>query len=86
MLLAILIADLVFLQAAWALLVLVSDQIVERKDPSAMYCPGCVKSGGYNAIALGALGAKAPNPDDTESTTHLIRRSGYQGIDTEGPI
>lgn len=83
MILAILIADLVFLQAAWTLLVLASDQMVGSKDSSAMFCPGCIKSGGYNSLALEALTPNNLRPDDTESTTHLIRRSGYQGIGTE---
>lgn len=52
--LAILIADLVFLQALWTVLKLVADTLVAKQDAMAMTCVG--HGAGYGAIAMGPVG------------------------------
>jgi hypothetical protein len=42
---AVLVADLVFLNAAWMLLNWFAGSRLESIDPKAHYCPGCVSSG-----------------------------------------
>lgn len=39
---AIVVADLVLLQAVWKLYKLVAETIVTRRQPSANYCQGCL--------------------------------------------
>jgi len=79
MLIAILIADLVFLQAAWMILTWTAEGILSRKDPKASFCEGCTK-GDYSAVALQS---PMPNPpraiswrlagSRTESTQELLQ-------------
>lgn len=78
MLIAILIADLVFLQAAWKLLTLTTEGMLNRKDPTAMFCQGCI-SGHYSAVNLQPIVPSAsqsvkrrPIPSPSESTQELL--------------
>jgi hypothetical protein len=52
MLLAILIADLVFLQAAWKIFNWITQGIVSARDSTAMVCKGCLSNAGYSAIEM----------------------------------
>jgi hypothetical protein len=72
MLLAILIADLVFLQAAWKILKWVAETILKRRDPGAMVCDGSLK-GSSLTVGMDNLGGS-------------MTKSGYRrrGVDTEG--
>jgi hypothetical protein len=79
MLLAILIADLVFLQAAWKIFKWVAETILERRDPGAMVCDGCLK-GRSLAVGMDNLGGRTTGSGyrkmgrDTEGTESLIDR------------
>lgn len=72
MLLAILIADLVFLQAAWKIFKWVAETILKRQDPGAMDCDGCLKGSSL------AIGMDNLDVQKTESGC------GEEGGDTEG--
>jgi len=41
---SVLLADLVLLQAAWKLFVLLVDKILVHRHPEARYCEGCLES------------------------------------------
>ncbi|KAH8881958.1 hypothetical protein GQ53DRAFT_886259 [Thozetella sp. PMI_491] len=83
MLLAILIADLVFLQAAWKFLKLVTETMLEREDPGAMVCNGCMRAGnrpvGVGMYNLGNAGFCERDPrgeSDADTTRSLIDKEG----------
>lgn len=59
MLLAILIADLVFLQAAWKIVTVVTDAVLMRQDPTAMNCERCGR-GEYQEIELAGVASALP--------------------------
>ena len=63
---AILIADLVLLQAIWTVFKLVTDSILLRRHPEMKYCEGCLKSGagqegGSEALLVGSSGSETAN-------------------------
>lgn len=51
---AIFIADLVFLRAAWTLLKWTAGWMLNRQDPRAMFCEGCAKAV-YQETSLGTV-------------------------------
>lgn len=78
MLVAILIADLVFLQAAWKVLVWSTDGVVKRQDPAAMFCEGCMKQS-YNTVSLQALPPNALSVGSRQSLASS-RAESTQGL------
>ncbi|ETS75589.1 hypothetical protein PFICI_12533 [Pestalotiopsis fici W106-1] len=67
---AIILADLVFLTTAWSALKLITTWRLERKDKAAMYCAGCVRSFARNGYELQSLAT--PNK---KSQTRLPQES-----------
>ena len=75
MILAILIANLVFLQAAWRLLSLISQAMLPNADPDAMVCEGCLK--GNNAmeqVSSRPVSRNSGTDSGDESTAQLVQR------------
>lgn len=60
LLLAILLANIVFLQALWKILNVVAEAMVEKKDIHGDWCAGCLK-----AISGSSVGNDEGNDDDT---------------------
>ena len=69
--LLVLVADLVFLQAAWVILKWIADTVLKRQDPTAMFCPGCLESAQHMGIPLETLESRDTLAMD-ESTRHLV--------------
>lgn len=51
LIIAILVADLVFLQSLWKLFTLITTWYVCRNDSTALYCEGCVRAKEADALA-----------------------------------
>lgn len=86
--LAILIADLVFLQTLWKVFTLVTEGVLLRKRPSANQCLGCGRSIGGDQISLGNLSdvplADADGQPTEESVVKgLKRRVGHKMIPSQ---
>lgn len=73
MILAILIANLVFLQAAWRLLGLIAQGMLPNADPDAMVCEGCLK-GNYAMEQVSSRPVSRLSGTDSrnESTVQLV--------------
>ncbi|KAK2748801.1 hypothetical protein CKAH01_18057 [Colletotrichum kahawae] len=85
MFLAILLADLVFLQAAWKLFQLAAGSAATRGSPDAMVCRGCLTTrlGDSNILEMVPLRSEAGDPDVQSS---LKSRSPYTKLsDTDLP-
>ncbi|KAK2052770.1 hypothetical protein LY76DRAFT_526004 [Colletotrichum caudatum] len=64
---SILLADLVFLQAAWKILTWVSDGIVERQSPEAMSCQShSIQSESYELVDGSKMPHRAAEPSSEE--------------------
>lgn len=67
---SVLLADLVFLQAAWVLLNWITVMRLDRRDPTAQYCTGCSRSltgddTELKALTAGTTTAAEPLPHST---------------------
>ena len=76
MIVSILIANLVFLQAAWRILCLLTEAMVTKQDPTAMHCDGCLKAS-YHGLFMENLQYRGLTESErqeveTESTQRLI--------------
>ncbi len=78
---AILVADLVFLQALWKVLNWSTIAWLERTDPHANFCPGCLKASdrGFELSPRDSTTAiqSLPVPTDKARPTFLGRKGGY---------
>lgn len=83
LIIAILVADLVFLQVAWKLLTWVATAMVERRDPQAHFATGCLVCGGvYDSMTLRELdrtsnSAEAPSDWLGSPKTAVIGKSRF---------
>lgn len=75
MLVSVLIANLVFLQAAWRILCLVADGMVTKQDPTAMHCDGCLR-GMYHGLVMENL----PQNDVTERRSEAVKTESAEQL------
>lgn len=75
MMLAIVVADLVFLQAAWKILVWVLDYLVTRRNVTALYCQGRTEKV-YESVVMQDLvsnkGSELHLPGSNSSSTKQL--------------
>jgi hypothetical protein len=67
---SVMIADLVLLQAAWQLFKLLTEWLVTRKDRNAMCCAGCAVDPGYNSLNSSSVTLKTLS--GPEASTHTL--------------
>ncbi|KAJ9658397.1 hypothetical protein H2198_003681 [Neophaeococcomyces mojaviensis] len=75
--LAVILANLVFLQALWKVLNGIAGLIVLKKDPNAMICVGCQQAG-YEALPRRGLARTTSHATDAESTKGLVSMTAYE--------
>jgi hypothetical protein len=81
---AVLVADLVFLQVAWKLLNFITTIMVDRRDPQAHFSRGCLMcAGAHGPVELGPLKTsdeyQAVNKADNNATAISPRSSRHSG-------
>ncbi|EEU43519.1 uncharacterized protein NECHADRAFT_101122 [Fusarium vanettenii 77-13-4] len=75
MILAIVIANLVFLQAAWRLLGLAAQAMLPNADPDAMICEGCLKGNkAMEQVSSRPVSRNSGTDSGDESTAQLVQR------------
>ena len=88
---AVLIADLVFLQALWKLFVLTTDWFFLHKRPGANDCQGCSGQSSENGIGLRNLPYSSISAESTQTVgldkeQSLKRRVGHKATVSQEPL